>query len=103
MQGCTTTVNLEPGSFPQYDLAHSCANFITDISQAFAAADRIRNMRPREAFDSERVPFDICGLEHGKRPGVVKIELRNIWFTYQPHFEGFEYDRKFSETLDTEY
>lgn len=53
------------------------------MAQAFAAANRIRSMRPRKAAVSGASPFSLGDLgEHEKRPQGVKIELKNVWFKY---------------------
>jgi ATP-binding cassette, subfamily B (MDR/TAP), member 1 len=54
----------------------------TDVAQAFAAANRIQNMRPQESEDLS-VSFDRSSLdEDEKRSQGAEIELKNVWFKY---------------------
>ena len=55
----------------------------TDVAQAFAAANRIRSMRPRRKVESGASPLKLDGLEESEKgPQGVKIELKDIWFKY---------------------
>ena len=55
----------------------------TDVSQAFAAANRIRGMRPRDNDDDRSASLDLHSLDTGeKEPQGVKIELKNVVFRY---------------------
>jgi len=57
--------------------------FYTDVAQAFAAANRIRRMRPLKEPDCGESLFIIGDSEEGEKESQgVKIELRNIWFKY---------------------
>jgi ATP-binding cassette subfamily B (MDR/TAP) protein 1 len=61
--------------------ANEFCSLHTDVTQAFAAANRIRGMRPRSEGESID-PLDL-GLEgNEKEPSGVKIELRNVSFRY---------------------
>ena len=54
-----------------------------DVAQAFAAANRIRNMRPRDEPTSLLAPLwtdNSKGDE--KEPQGIKIELKNVGFRY---------------------
>jgi ABC-type bacteriocin/lantibiotic exporter with double-glycine peptidase domain len=54
-----------------------------DISQAFAAANRIRSMRPQEDAKSSVTLSRFGGSQAGKkRSQGVKIELKGISFRY---------------------
>jgi hypothetical protein len=61
---------------------HSHLSF-TDISQAFAAANRIRRMRPQKNGDNRSSRIDLRSLEAcEKEPRGMKIELKNVVFKY---------------------
>jgi ATP-binding cassette, subfamily B (MDR/TAP), member 1 len=54
-----------------------------DIANAFAAAKRIRSMRPESKSEEELLPFQFGDGENDEK-GVrgMKIELKNVWFKY---------------------
>jgi ATP-binding cassette subfamily B (MDR/TAP) protein 1 len=54
-----------------------------DLTEAFAAAKRIRNMRPRALAETGAVQLDLNSPEGDEKgPQGVKIELQNIFFKY---------------------
>jgi len=54
-----------------------------DVAQAFAAANRIRSMRPQGTTEIEELSLDLSDLDNGEKgPHGVKIELKNINFKY---------------------
>lgn len=56
---------------------------LIDIAQAFAAADRIRGLRPRAEFDDDAAEFVIGDLEEDeKQSNRGMIELKHVHFKY---------------------
>ena len=55
----------------------------TDVTQAFAAANRIRSMRPRGKFEDSSNLLNVRSSDGGEIEAQgVKIELQNISFQY---------------------
>lgn len=54
-----------------------------DVAQAFAAANRIQDMRPRDEVGSGETSLDLSSSD-GEEKGLrgVKIELQNVHFKY---------------------
>jgi ATP-binding cassette subfamily B (MDR/TAP) protein 1 len=58
-------------------------SFGPNVAQAFAAARRIRGMRPKGKPDTEITLFDLDDSEDDEKTQFgIKIELQNIWFQY---------------------
>ncbi|ESZ94373.1 hypothetical protein SBOR_5237 [Sclerotinia borealis F-4128] len=58
-------------------------SFGPNIAQAFAAANRIRGMRPEGEKEHESVLYDFADADDGEKSSRgVKIELRNVSFKY---------------------
>lgn len=57
------------------------ADVIIDIAQAFAAADRIRDMRPRAEEHPDASLLEAGFSDDNEKQGV-KIELRHVCFKY---------------------
>ena len=79
------SLSFGPSTNIHITLKKTCINTYlrTDVSQAFAAANRIRAMRPRENGENRSAPFDLHSLEAGEKdPQGAKIELQNVVFKY---------------------
>ncbi|EDN97072.1 hypothetical protein SS1G_02000 [Sclerotinia sclerotiorum 1980 UF-70] len=57
-------------------------SFGPNVAQAFAAANRIRGMRPEGKKEHDSVLYDFAEADEEKNSRGVKIELRNISFKY---------------------
>jgi ATP-binding cassette subfamily B (MDR/TAP) protein 1 len=59
-------------------------SFGPNVAQAFAAANRIRSVRPHEKPASESSVLYDLDMEEGNEKGArgAKIELKNVWFKY---------------------
>jgi ATP-binding cassette subfamily B (MDR/TAP) protein 1 len=56
---------------------------MSDVAQAFAAANRIRSMRPVPKVENQTTLFDDTELETGEKvPHGVKIEFKDVFFRY---------------------
>ncbi|KAF7872412.1 hypothetical protein EAF04_003333 [Stromatinia cepivora] len=57
-------------------------SFGPNVAQAFAAANRIRGMRPETEKEHDSVLYDFADANEEKNSRGVKIELRNVSFKY---------------------
>lgn len=77
------SLSFGPSKAPQPTTKVLLLIIYTDISQAFAAANRIRGMRPQLEGGNKAASFDLHNLDGGeKEPQGVKIELKNVVFQY---------------------